>query len=85
MSQIAKLARFQFQTGSIRSVSLRTNSSDRFCFNSKLVRLEVHRSGQSQGFPRFNSKLVRLEVTLKVYIRSNDGSFNSKLVRLEGR
>ena len=31
---------FQFQTGSIRSASGKSNETDNVCFNSKLVRLE---------------------------------------------
>ena len=77
--------RFQFQTGSIKSVARKFNLGSQRSFNSKLVQLEVRdelfllidfipfqfQTGSIRSLSTSSSGLERI-------------SFNSKLVRLEG-
>ena len=78
---------FQFQTGSIRSPSVKDIANGGVSgFNSKLVRLEGMATRRDRCILySFNSKLVRLEVPSKKLVASEVlGGFNSKLVRLKG-
>ena len=77
---------FQFQTGSIKSKTLREEVNDKtqFQFQTGSIKRNVQHA-ESGSQTRFNSKLVRLKVAgvAEVADPSVCRGFNSKLVRLK--
>ena len=76
-------AKFQFQTGAIKSRESLFVVPAEMRFNSKLVRLKGLERRRNAGEPSFNSKLVRLKATIRTLLGFAGTGFNSKLVRLK--
>ena len=76
---------FQFQTGSIKSISLTFPYRRKLRFNSKLVRLKVaddiYTTGATMTF-QFQTGSIKRSSKNSESVKSS--SFNSKLVRLKG-
>ena len=79
------LSKFQFHSGSIKSVRLHVSLESWGCFNSIVVRLKDRNSSSPMCNKRsFNSIVVRLKEILRFEALTKKPRFNSIVVRLKG-